>query len=96
MTEQPWEHYLAIFGARAARVPPDAFGRGELLYEAAHDAYQATTNHMTQTGWDEEHALTVTRMFGQAVKEWLAREETSLDDLRDDLRRQYDEWTARS
>lgn len=94
MNQQPWEHYLAIFGARAARVPGDAFGRDQLLYEAAHDAYQATTNHMTQSGWDEEKALTVTRMFGQVVKDWLARDGRSLDGLRDNLRQHYEEWTA--
>jgi hypothetical protein len=92
MTEQPWEHYLTIFGARAARVPADAFGRGELLYEAAHDAYQATSNHMTDSGWDEEKALTVTRLFGQVVKEWLGRDGQDLDTLRQELKQRYEQW----
>ena len=61
---------------------------------AAHDAYQATTNQLTGEGWDAEEALTVTRMFGQVVKDWLARGQTDLDHLREDLRKHYDEWRS--
>jgi hypothetical protein len=91
MEQQPWEYYFDNFNTRAVRVPEQAFGRSELLYEAAHDAYQTTTNHLTGSGWDEEEALTITRMFGQVVKDWLARGE-SLGTLREQLRRQYEEW----
>ncbi len=94
MNEQPWEYYFDTFHTRAVRVPAQAFGRSELLYEAAHDAYQTTTNHLTGNGWDEEKALTVTRMFGQVVKEWLTRGQTDLTALRDDLHKHYDDWTA--
>jgi hypothetical protein len=92
MEPAPWQFYFGIFNERAARVPAQAFGRSELLYEAAHDAYQTTTNHLTGSGWDEERALTVTRMFGQVVKEWLARGDTDLHQLRDKLRQHYDQW----
>lgn len=94
MEPQPWELYFDTFHRRAARVPEQAFGRSELLYEAAHDAYQATTNQLTGDGWDAEEALTVTRMFGQVVKDWLATGQTDLDDLREDLRKHYDEWRS--
>ena len=94
MEQTPWEYYFDTFNTRAARVPEQAFGRSELLYEAAHDAYQTTTNHLTGSGWNEEAALTVTRMFGQVVKDWLARGQTDLAALREDLRRQYDDWTS--
>jgi hypothetical protein len=92
MTE-PWEYYYTHFEQRAARVPMNAFGRSEILYEAAHDAYQTTTNELTGQGWNEEEALTVTRMFGQVVKDWLARGGQDLIHLREDLRKHYDEWT---
>lgn len=92
--EQPWEYYYATFEKRAVRVPTDAFGRDQLLYEAAHDAYQTTTNELTGSGWDEEEALTVTRMFGQVVKDWLARGGKDLGHLRNDLRKHYDDWSA--
>jgi hypothetical protein len=73
-------------------VPAEAFGRSEILSEAAHDAYQTTTNHLTGSGWDEEAALTVTRMFGQVVKEWLASGDANLDGLRESLREHYTGW----
>lgn len=94
MESQPWEVYYESFQRRAARVPADAFGRSQLLYEAAHDAYQATTNQLTGDGWDEEAALVITRMFGQVVKDWLARGQTDLDHLREDLRRHYEDWRS--
>lgn len=92
MEQLPWEYYFSIFSGRAARVPDVAFGRAELLYEVAHDAYQDTSNHLTDSGWNEEEALMVTRIFGQVVKDWLARDGADLDQLRDRLRLQYDEW----
>ncbi|HEY0809900.1 MAG TPA: hypothetical protein VGD49_07040 [Longimicrobiales bacterium] len=91
--EHPWEYYYATFEKRAARVPNDAFGRSELLYEAAHDAYETTANALTGGGWDEEQALMITRIFGQVVKDWLARDGQNLNDLREELRRHYDNWT---
>jgi hypothetical protein len=94
MTQQPGEYYFETFNSRAARVPAQAFGRSELLYEAAHDAYQTTANHLTGNGWDAEQALTVTRLFGQVVKDWLARGQTDLAALREDLRRHYDGWAS--
>lgn len=92
MSQEPWEHYFNAFEKRAARVPDRAFGRAELLYEAAHDAYENTTNQLTSSGWDEEEALTVTRLFGQVVKNWLARGHTDLEQLRASLRQQYNDW----
>ena len=92
MEQEPWQYYFDKFSARADRVPKAAFGRSEILYEAAHDAYQTTTNHLTESGWNEESALTVTKMFGQVVKEWLAKGDTNLEGLRDELREHYTEW----
>jgi hypothetical protein len=93
MEQEPWQYYFDAFNARAARVPQEAFGRSEMLYEAAHDAYQNTTNHLTANGWDEGAALTVTRMFGEIVKRWLARGEDT-DALRSELRDGYLEWNT--
>lgn len=94
MEQQPWEYYYDTFEKRAARVPGDAFGRDELLYEAAHDAYETTANELTGSGWDEEEVLTVTRMFGQVVKDWLAHGGQDMSNLREDLRKHYDNWTS--
>jgi hypothetical protein len=94
MEQEPWQFYFEKFSARAERMPQQAFGRSELLFEAAHDAYQTTTNHLTETGWGDEDALTVTRMFGEVVKQWVTRGETNLDGLRTELRDQYAEWRS--
>ena len=91
---EPWQFYLQQLQRRTERIPPGAFGRAELFAEAAHDAYQATSDHLTRLGWNEEEALTVTRMFGQAVKEWLARGQDNWAGLSADLDRRYAEWTS--
>src|SRR5688572_9229825 len=61
---EPWQQYLEALKERAVRIPDAAFGRGEMMAEAAHDAYQRTANQLTANGWDEESALMVTRLFG--------------------------------
>ena len=94
MEQEPWQYYFEKFSTRAARMPKQAFGRAELLFEAAHDAYQTTTNHLTNNGWDNEEALTITRMFGEVVKQWVKRGETNLEDLRTELKDQYVEWKS--
>jgi hypothetical protein len=90
---EPWQYYLDELQRRAGRIPPHALGGAELLAEAAHDAYQATSNHLTEAGWDEEHALVITRLFGQSVKAWLARGHQDWDALRADLEQRYTDWT---
>src|SRR5687768_5896140 len=90
---EPWAQYFDELHQRSARIPDQAFGRGELLAEAAHDAYQTTTNRLTEQGWNEEEALTVTRMFGQVVKEWIGRGAPDWEALRTELDRRYSAWT---
>jgi hypothetical protein len=89
---EPWQQYMKELRQRAARIPDDAFGRGELMAEAAHDAYQKTTNQLTAQGWDEVSALTVTRMFGQAVKNWIATGAADWTTLESELRTGYTAW----
>ena len=89
---EPWQQYLEELRQRATRIPDDAFGRGELMAEAAHDAYQKTTNGLTAQGWDEVSALTVTRMFGQAVKDWISAGAQEWSTLESELRRGYAAW----
>ena len=90
---EPWQYYFSELQRRAQRIPPRALGRDEMLAEIVHDVYQVTANHLTGAGWDDEKALTVTRMFGQTVKEWIARGSEDWDRLSDDLGRRYGEWT---
>ncbi len=92
----PAHYYFDELKRRAERIPPNAFSRAELMAEVAHDAYLATTNELTRQGWGEEQALTVTRMFGQAVKEWLARNDDSWPTLGSELDRRFAQWTGTS
>ena len=89
---EPWRHYFELFRARATRIPPDAFDRAALLYEAAHDAYETTTNRLTAAGWDEERALVIGKMFGAVVKDWVHRGDGDVDRLQSELRSHYEEW----
>ena len=93
---KPTNYYLDELKRRAERIPPQAFGRAELMAEAAHDAYLATTNELTKQGWNEEQALTVTRMFGQAVKEWIASKDANWTTLSTELDRRYTRWKGAS
>jgi hypothetical protein len=90
---EPWEFYLDQLRQRADRIPRGAPGANELLAEFAHDAYQRTTNYLTEQGWDEERALTVTKLFGQTVKDWLTRGPGSWEALNESLSDRYAEWT---
>lgn len=90
---EPWQRYYDAFAERAGRIPADAFDRSALLYEAAHNAYQSTTNDLTAAGWDEEHALTIGRLFGSVVKQWVDRGDRSVAALQAELRTHYQQWT---
>ena len=91
---EPWQQYYEAFSARARRIPSDAFDRGSLLYEAAHDAYESTTNNLTAAGWDAERALTLGRLFGSVVKDWVQRGGQDEGVLKAELRAHYRSWTA--
>ena len=88
-TSEPWRPYFDEFRKVAVRVPADAFDRAGLLSEAAHDVYQATTDRLTASGVDEEHALVLGRMFGMVVKEWLNNGDADVERLEQDLQTTY-------
>jgi hypothetical protein len=91
---EPWKFYLDRLGERVGRMPSNLPGREDLIAEAAHDAYQSTANRLTSEGWDEEDALTVTRMFGQAVREWIDNGSRDWDELAEHIRALYERWSA--
>ena len=86
---EPWRPYFEEFRKVAVRVPPDTFDRAGLLYEAAHDVYQTTTDRLTASGVDGERALVIGRMFGMVVKEWLNNGDADVARLEQDLRETY-------
>jgi len=89
---EPWQLYFEDFRERARRIPADSFERGALLYEAAHDTYEQTTNRLTANGLPAEHALVIGRLFGAVVKSWVDRGENDVDRLQSELRTHYEQW----
>lgn len=90
MDNEPWKQYFEVFTGRLRAIPEDAFDRGNLIYEAAHDSYEDTTNRLTAAGVDEERALVLGRMFGAVVKQWADRDGKDVEHLKSDLRAQYE------
>lgn len=92
MQNEPWRPYYDYFAERAARIPSDAFERETLLFEVAHDAYETSTNRLTASGWEQERALMIGRLFGTVVKEWVQRGDGVLTSLETSLRDHYLDW----
>jgi hypothetical protein len=90
---EPWQQYLETMQQAAQRIPPHAFGRGDLLAEIAHDAYQHTSDRLTAEGWDPEKALTVMRLLNQVAGAWIGRDGEDWDGLRREMQTQYEGWT---
>ena len=91
---EPWKQYFDDFRTRTDRIPADAFDRGRLLYEAAHDTYQNTTDRLTQSGLDGDRALVLGRIFGAVVKEWVAQGGQDVERLERDLQDHFQQWAA--
>lgn len=92
---QAWQRYLDNFRIRAERVAEQQFGRGDAYAVAAHDAYQATADHLTrEEGWSDDRTLHVMRGLNQATQQWIERDGGSWDDLRDRLERVWRELAA--
>lgn len=92
---QAWELYLDNFRSRAERVADQQFGRSDAYAEAAHDAYQATADHLTrQEGWGDDRTLNVMRGLNQATQQWIERDGGSWDDLRVRLETAWRDLTA--
>lgn len=90
---EAWQHYLTALQQGAERIPPNAFGRRDLLAEVAHDAYQHTSDRLVAEGWDPENTLTVMRLLNQVTKDWIGRDGADWDGLRREMQSHYDVWT---
>jgi hypothetical protein len=94
MEMEPWKQYFDDFRGRTDRIPADAFDRDRLLYEAAHDAYQNTTDRLTSAGLEGDRALVLGRMFGAVVKDWVGRGGQDVAELERELQDHYEQWSA--
>lgn len=87
-----WQIYLEELRQRGGRAAAQEIGREEMLTEAAHDAYRAAADRMTQQhGWNDEHTLVVMRGLTGAVQDWIRRGSTDWDELGDEMRRREGE-----
>lgn len=79
--------YYEEFRRRGEAAASQQFGRQELLTEAAHDAYQATSDRLTRDfGWEDERTLVTMRGLNAAVKRWLDSGGSDWDELHASLR----------
>ena len=91
--DEAWLIYYEELHDRAADVPEQEWEREQDMAEAVHDAYEATVARLTtQHEWPEEDALTLTRGFGQVVKEWMEEGEMDWDELRERLEATQIQW----
>ena len=87
-----WQIYLEELRQRGGRAAAQEIGREEMLTEAAHDAYRAAADRMTQQhGWNDEHTLVVMRGLNGAVQEWMSRPGTDWDELSAEMERRETE-----
>jgi hypothetical protein len=87
-----WQIYFEEFHRRGGTAHAQRFGRGELLAEAAHDAYQAASNRLTaEHGWNDEHTLVVMRGLNAAVRSWLDQGGSDWETLKAELQRREGE-----
>jgi hypothetical protein len=87
-----WQVYLDEFRQRGSRAADQRFGRDQLLAEAAHDAYQAAADRMTnEHGWSDEHTLVVMRGLNDAVRSWMKSGSTDWDALGEALQQREHE-----
>jgi hypothetical protein len=83
-----WQVYMEEFRSRAERAQQQRFGRLATLTEAAHDAYQAATDRLTQEhGWPDERALVIMRGLNAGVQNWLEHGSVDITRLERDLER---------
>lgn len=91
--DEPWQIYYEELHDRGADIPAREWNREGDLAEVTHEAYQATAdrllNHLDYT---EEEALSLTRRFGQTVKDWIEEGEFSWEDLQEALEAAQIEW----
>ena len=84
---EAWQVYMEEFRQRGERAAAQSVGRDQLLSEAAHDAYQAASNRLTQDGWEDEHALVVMRGLMGAVQKWIGSPDADWDALSLEMQR---------
>jgi len=90
---EPWEIYYDELRRRAGDTERRLFDREEAIAEAAHGAYRATADRLTNgEGWADDRVLVVRHAFGQTVKEWIARGAEDWEALRERLKARWAEW----
>jgi len=87
-----WQVYMEEFRRRAESAATAQFEQRAMMGEAAHDAYRAASDRLTQEhGWGDEQALVVMRGLNGAVQEWLDAGGGDWQTLAEAMRRREDE-----
>lgn len=90
---EPWQVYYEELLERIEGIEEQRFNRAEDTAEAAHEAYQATTDRLTnQLDYAEGDALGLGKAFGRAVDAWIEDGSFDVDELAEMLETQQAEW----
>lgn len=91
--DEPWQIFFEEFRRRAEAVPESKLARGTELQDAAHDAYEETTDILlSDHGYGEDEALALAKEFSRTVGTWIEEESLEDDELRERLEVRQQEW----
>lgn len=91
--DEPWQIYRDELFDRARDIPDQQFNIEADLAEAAHETYESTVDRLVnQLDYRETDALTLTKAFGRAVKDWMSEGHFDWDDLIEKLEAKQMDW----
>lgn len=91
--DEPWQIFFEEFRRSAGDVPERAFARDSNLAEAAHVAYEETTDLLLdEHGYPEDEALALAKAFNRTVNGWIQDAGFEWTDLRERLEARQQDW----
>lgn len=91
--DEPWQIFFEEFRRRTDDVPERVMARGMELEDAAHEAYEETTDLLaSEQGYDEDEALALAKTFARGVKQWIDDGDLEMEELRERLETSQQEW----
>lgn len=95
--DEPWQVYYEELLERIEDIEEQRFNRAEDVSEAAHEAYQATSDRlMNLLDYAEADALGLTKSFGRAVKAWIGDGSFDVDELAEMLEEKQMVWEQKA
>lgn len=91
--DEPFRIFYEEFHERAADIVEQEVVVEDDLTEIAHETYETTANRLLNLlDMPEDEALTVTKSFGPAMKQWIAEGHSDWDRLLELLEAAQMEW----